>query len=109
MSGAAPACSAGGCGGKRSGSTEEGELRPQLLDRFGLYVEISTIQDPEQRLALVLNRTAYDADPAAFYADAPTRGGMRSVQRVQNAGFELPLGGSPTQPLHGARAPEASD
>lgn len=53
-----------------SGSTEEGELRPQLLDRFGLYVEISTIQDPEQRLALVLNRTAYDADPAAFYADA---------------------------------------
>ena len=53
-----------------TGNPEEGELRPQLLDRFGLYVEISTVQDPDLRLQLALSRTAYDLDPAAFYESA---------------------------------------
>ncbi|MEV6122374.1 putative cobaltochelatase [Streptomyces sp. NPDC052077] len=47
---------------------EEGELRPQLLDRFGLTVEVSASRDPEQRVEVVRRRLAYDDDPAAFAA-----------------------------------------
>jgi len=53
-----------------TGNPEEGELRPQLLDRFGLYVEINTVADPDLRLQLALNRTAYDLNPEEFYASA---------------------------------------
>merc|ERR1712157_195015 len=53
-----------------TGNPEEGELRPQLLDRFGLYVEISTVTDPDLRLQLALNRTAYDLNAEAFYETA---------------------------------------
>ena len=52
---------------------EEGELRPQLLDRFGLTVEIAAPRDPQLRAEVVRRRLAFDADPAAFvesYADA---------------------------------------
>ncbi|WP_371479044.1 putative cobaltochelatase [Kitasatospora sp. NBC_00315] len=45
---------------------EEGELRPQLLDRFGLTVEIAATRDPRERAEVVRRRLAYDADPAAF-------------------------------------------
>ncbi|WP_030180841.1 putative cobaltochelatase [Streptomyces sp. NRRL S-813] len=47
---------------------EEGELRPQLLDRFGLTVEVAASREPEQRVEVVKRRLAYDADPAAFAA-----------------------------------------
>ncbi|MFE3457993.1 VWA domain-containing protein [Nocardiopsis aegyptia] len=47
---------------------EEGELRPQLLDRFGLTVEIAAPRDPASRAEVVRRRMAYDADPAAFSA-----------------------------------------
>ena len=49
-----------------SGNPEEGELRPQLLDRFGMACNISTIFDREQRVQLVKNRMAFEADPEAF-------------------------------------------
>ncbi|GAB4007248.1 VWA domain-containing protein [Nocardioides ultimimeridianus] len=52
---------------------EEGELRPQLLDRFGLTVEVAAPRDPVVRAEVVRRRMAYDADPALFtgaYADA---------------------------------------
>ncbi|KQV77569.1 magnesium chelatase [Nocardioides sp. Root122] len=52
---------------------EEGELRPQLLDRFGLTVEIAAPRDPQLRAEVVRRRLAFDADPQAFvesYADA---------------------------------------
>jgi len=49
-----------------SGNPEEGELRPQLLDRFGLSVEVSTPQDIPTRVDVVRRRDAYDQDPAAF-------------------------------------------
>ncbi|MCS7030321.1 MAG: magnesium chelatase ATPase subunit I [Gloeomargarita sp. SKYG116] len=49
-----------------SGNPEEGELRPQLLDRFGLHARILTITDIGQRIEIVRRRRAYDADPAAF-------------------------------------------
>ncbi|MGA5703626.1 putative cobaltochelatase [Peterkaempfera bronchialis] len=47
---------------------EEGELRPQLLDRFGLTVEIAATREPEQRAEVVRRRLAYDADPSGFAA-----------------------------------------
>lgn len=49
-----------------SGNPEEGELRPQLLDRFGLYAQISTIQDPELRVKIVEQRAAFDESPILF-------------------------------------------
>ncbi|MFD8253373.1 putative cobaltochelatase [Streptomyces werraensis] len=47
---------------------EEGELRPQLLDRFGLTVEVSASREPDQRVEVVRRRLAYDDDPAGFAA-----------------------------------------
>jgi magnesium chelatase subunit D len=45
---------------------EEGELRPQLLDRFGLTVEVRASRDPGERAEVVRRRLAFDADPAGF-------------------------------------------
>lgn len=45
---------------------EEGELRPQLLDRFGLAVEVAAPRDPQARAEVVSRRLAFDADPQAF-------------------------------------------
>ncbi|MFF8960915.1 putative cobaltochelatase [Streptomyces sp. NPDC014894] len=47
---------------------EEGELRPQLLDRFGLTVEVVASREPDQRVEVVRRRLAYDDDPAGFTA-----------------------------------------
>ncbi len=47
---------------------EEGELRPQLLDRFGLSVEVAGPTDPAERVEIVRRRLAFDADPAGFAA-----------------------------------------
>jgi magnesium chelatase subunit D len=47
---------------------EEGELRPQLLDRFGLTVEATAPREPATRAEVVRRRMAFDADPAAFTA-----------------------------------------
>ncbi|MEV6958332.1 putative cobaltochelatase [Streptomyces sp. NPDC051207] len=47
---------------------EEGELRPQLLDRFGLTVEVSASREPDQRVEVVRRRLAYEDDPAGFAA-----------------------------------------
>ncbi len=51
-----------------SGNPEEGELRPQLLDRFGLAVEVRTPQDLASRVEVVRRRDAFENDPAAFVA-----------------------------------------
>ena len=45
---------------------EEGDLRPQFIDRFGLAVEIDHIRDAERRADVVRRRIAYESDPAAF-------------------------------------------
>ena len=45
---------------------EEGELRPQLLDRFGLTVEVTATRDPAERADVVRRRLAYEADPTGF-------------------------------------------
>ncbi len=49
-----------------SGNPEEGELRPQLLDRFGLSVEVKTPTDLALRVEVVKRRDAFERDPAAF-------------------------------------------
>ena len=49
-----------------SGNPEEGELRPQLLDRFGLHARITTITDVSERVEIVKRRRAFDDNPQLF-------------------------------------------
>nr|YP_010337990.1 Mg-protoporyphyrin IX chelatase [Timspurckia oligopyrenoides]UNJ17575.1 Mg-protoporyphyrin IX chelatase [Timspurckia oligopyrenoides] len=46
-----------------SGNPEEGELRPQLLDRFGMHAEIRTVKEPKLRVQIVEQRSDFDMDP----------------------------------------------
>lgn len=52
-----------------SGNPEEGELRPQLLDRFGMHAEIRTVKDPILRVQVVEERTSFDQNPATWLAN----------------------------------------
>ncbi len=49
-----------------SGNPEEGELRPQLLDRFGMHAEIKTVKEPELRVQIVEQRSYFDSNPVEF-------------------------------------------
>ena len=49
-----------------SGNPEEGELRPQLLDRFGMQAEIRTVKDPTLRVKVVEERTSFDQTPMVW-------------------------------------------
>ncbi|KAG0569982.1 hypothetical protein KC19_6G130000 [Ceratodon purpureus] len=49
-----------------SGNPEEGELRPQLLDRFGMHAQVGTVKDPELRVKIVEERGMFDANPKSF-------------------------------------------
>ena len=51
-----------------SGNPEEGELRPQLLDRFGMHAEIHTVKEPNLRVQIVEQRAEFDANPPEFIA-----------------------------------------
>ncbi|NJN02338.1 MAG: magnesium chelatase ATPase subunit I [Leptolyngbyaceae cyanobacterium SL_1_1] len=55
-----------------SGNPEEGELRPQLLDRFGLHAEIRTVKDPELRVQIVEQRSEFDQDPNVYLSQHQT-------------------------------------
>ena len=62
-----------------SGNPEEGELRPQLLDRFGMHAEIRTVKDPEMRVQIVEQRTEFDANSHAFLVQfQPEQDGLQS-------------------------------
>jgi magnesium chelatase subunit I len=50
-----------------SGNPEEGELRPQLLDRFGMHAEIRTISDPTSRVRIVEERMSFDQSPEEWF------------------------------------------
>jgi magnesium chelatase subunit I len=66
-----------------SGNPEEGELRPQLLDRFGLCVEVKTPSEIPARVEVVRRRDAFDRDPAGFCARfAPEQAALR--ERILN-------------------------
>lgn len=72
-----------------SGNPEEGDLRPQLLDRFGLHARIATIADVAERVEIVRRRRAYDQDPLAFAAAwEPEQEALR--QRILQAQAHLP-------------------
>jgi magnesium chelatase subunit D len=60
---------------------EEGDLRPQLLDRFGLAVAVRTARDPAERAAAVRRRLAFDADPAAAVAAPDVAGAEAELRR----------------------------
>jgi magnesium chelatase subunit I len=49
-----------------SGNPEEGELRPQLLDRFGMHAEIHTVKEPALRVQIVEQRSSFDQNPQEF-------------------------------------------
>ncbi len=77
---------------------EEGELRPQLLDRFGLTVEVAASRDVETRAEVVRRRLSYEADPAGFAA------GWRAhdaalADRIVAARSALPLVALPDREL----------
>jgi magnesium chelatase subunit I len=56
-----------------SGNPEEGELRPQLLDRFGMHAEIRTVKEPALRVQIVEQRTEFDQDPKTFLVTYQTQ------------------------------------
>merc|ERR1712127_240285 len=56
-----------------SGNPEEGELRPQLLDRFGMHEEIRTVKDPILRVKVVEERTSFDQPPNVWIENYETQ------------------------------------
>ena len=64
-----------------SGNPEEGELRPQLLDRFGLSVEVRTPQELKQRVEILKRCDAYEREPAAF-AETWRRAERKTLKRI---------------------------
>ncbi|HVB75772.1 MAG TPA: ATP-binding protein [Ktedonobacteraceae bacterium] len=68
---------------------EEGQLRPQLLDRIGLYVETEDLREQATRMSVVERRLAFDSDPAAFAAQwADAEQALRA--RIEEARRVLP-------------------
>jgi magnesium chelatase subunit I len=55
-----------------SGNPEEGELRPQLLDRFGMHAQIGTVREPDLRVKIVEQRALFDQNPHEFRAEYET-------------------------------------
>jgi len=62
-----------------SGNPEEGELRPQLLDRFGMSVEVRTVRNAGQRVQVVEQRSSFDSNPDAYLQQVET-----AQQKLQN-------------------------
>lgn len=77
-----------------SGNPEEGELRPQLLDRFGMHAQIGTVKDPTLRVQIVSERSTFDENPAVFkgkYAEtqeALTQKIVNARQRLRSVDIE---------------------
>ena len=82
-----------------SGNPEEGELRPQLLDRFGLSVEVRTPQDLDVRVQVVKRRDAFDRDPEGFKAQW-SEANTKLRQRILKAQKLLPSLEVPDDLLH---------
>eukprot|EP01018_Ginkgo_biloba_P000156 Gb_27010 [translate_table: standard] len=62
-----------------SGNPEEGELRPQLLDRFGMHAQVGTVRDAELRVKIVEERARFDKDPKDFRESY-----LQEQERLQN-------------------------
>ena len=86
-----------------SGNPEEGELRPQLLDRFGLSVEVASPRDIETRVTVSQRRDAFDQDRDAFLAEwQPAEDDLRA--RIMAARRLLPQVAAPSSALYDAAA-----
>jgi len=84
-----------------TGNPEEGDLRPQLQDRFGLAVEVRTPTRIDQRVEVIRSREAFDRDPEAFYADFKHKEG-RLRGRIQRAFAALATTEVPSERLEQA-------
>jgi len=77
-----------------SGNPEEGELRPQLLDRFGMHAEIRTVKDPILRVKVVEERTSFDQNPDLWienYAEEQSK--LRdNIVNAQNLLADITIG-----------------
>ncbi|AVH70644.1 magnesium chelatase ATPase subunit I [Nostoc sp. 'Lobaria pulmonaria (5183) cyanobiont'] len=72
-----------------SGNPEEGELRPQLLDRFGMHAEIHTVKEPALRVQIVEQRADFDQNPPVFLENyKPQQEALQ--QQIVNAQELLP-------------------
>jgi magnesium chelatase subunit D len=75
-------------------NVEEGDLRPQLLDRFGLGIEVKTPEQPSVRAEIVRRRLAYERDPCAFVqgwqAQEQALGNLIAAARERVATVRLP-------------------
>jgi len=69
---------------------EEGDLRPQLLDRFAHAVDIEGILDANARVEIVRRRLAYDQDPEGFYAQWAEQE-QRLSEEIEQARYRLPM------------------
>lgn len=72
-----------------SGNPEEGELRPQLLDRFGMHAEIHTVKEPALRVQIVEQRSEFDQNPPHFLEQYKTQQEALQ-QKIVNAQTLLP-------------------
>lgn len=86
-----------------SGNPEEGELRPQLLDRFGLSVEVTSPRDVETRVEVIRRRDAYETNYGAFIETwRPQDAALRD--RILAARAALPALHTPNTVLHDCAA-----
>jgi magnesium chelatase subunit I len=80
-----------------SGNPEEGELRPQLLDRFGMHAEIRTVKEPMLRVQIVEQRSEFDKDPQVFLTmhqlqqDELQQKLISAQQRLKNVSIDYDL------------------
>jgi magnesium chelatase subunit I len=72
-----------------SGNPEEGELRPQLLDRFGMHAEIRTIREPKLRVKIVEERISFDQSPESWF-EKYEQEQLQIQNRIVNAQKLLP-------------------
>ena len=86
-----------------SGNPEEGELRPQLLDRFGLSVEVISPRDVETRVEVMRRRDAYENDNAAFMKKWRAKD-MALRKQIMAARAALPALKTPGAVLHDCAA-----
>jgi magnesium chelatase subunit I len=84
-----------------SGNPEEGELRPQLLDRFGLHVKVETVTDLDARVEIAERRDRFDREPARFLAEMePAEAAL--LERIEAARLRLPRVAAPRETLAAA-------
>ncbi|MBT8446754.1 MAG: magnesium chelatase ATPase subunit I [Gammaproteobacteria bacterium] len=81
-----------------SGNPEEGELRPQLLDRFGLMVDVKTPEDLPTRVEVIRRRDEFERDPPAFIAAWKNRD-ARIRRQINAARKRLPEIETPEESL----------